>query len=142
MDFKTYQEQANQTSSHKGHVAVRREIRKALAPKDLPNDVDQVSDGMRGASGITMVGERVIMAAMGLTGEAGEADDYLKKVLFHGHQLDRDKIGKELGDVLWYVAEAATALGLSLDLIAQGNIAKLEARYGGQFSTEKSINRK
>lgn len=41
---------------------------------------------------------------MGLAGETGEAIDYLKKVVAHGHKLDRDRIALELGDVLWYLA--------------------------------------
>jgi len=49
-------------------------------------------------------------AALGLSGEAGEVADMLKKHLFHSHPLDRDAMVKELGDCLWYVAAMATAL--------------------------------
>jgi NTP pyrophosphatase (non-canonical NTP hydrolase) len=53
-------------------------------------------------------------AALGLVGEAGEVADYLKKVAYHGHVLDKDKLCKELGDALWYVAMAAEAANLPM----------------------------
>ena len=78
---------------------------------------------------------------MGLAGEAGEVIDYLKKVYFHGHDLDLSKLSKELGDVLWYIACIADAFDLSLDDIAKENIQKLKERYPNGFEKEKSINR-
>ena len=78
---------------------------------------------------------------MGLNGEAGECIDVLKKHDFQGHVLATDKILDELGDVLWYVAEAAIGINVSLEEIAQHNIAKLRARYPAGFSAERSINR-
>lgn len=80
-------------------------------------------------------------AALGLAGEAGEAADMLKKHLFHDHPLDRAKLVGELGDVLWYLATLATTLGVTLDEVASGNVAKLRARYPAGFSADKSINR-
>ena len=59
--------------------------------------------------------EVLVNALMGLCGESGEAIDILKKHLFQGHDLDRAKIIKELGDVAWYLAEAATGLGVTLE---------------------------
>lgn len=79
--------------------------------------------------------------ALGLCGEAGEAADHIKKWLGHGHDLDLEKIEKELGDVLWYVAMLAASLDLSLEDIADENIHKLSNRYGDGFSIEKSKNR-
>ena len=64
-----------------------------------------------------------------------------KKHIGHGHELDTFKLAKELGDVLWYISAIATGLGLDLDLIAQYNIDKLQARYPDKFSSERSINR-
>ena len=84
---------------------------------------------------------RLTNAALGLAGESGEVADHLKKHIFHGHELDRDKLRRELGDVLWYVCQAADALGLTLDEVAQHNIAKLRSRYPDGFSFERSINR-
>ncbi|WP_036480316.1 nucleoside triphosphate pyrophosphohydrolase family protein [Myxosarcina sp. GI1] len=78
---------------------------------------------------------------MGLAGETGEAIDYLKKVVAHGHQLDKNKIALELGDILWYLAVLAEELDLDLEAIATKNIEKLKARYPQGFSSENSINR-
>lgn len=79
--------------------------------------------------------------ALGLCGEAGEAGELVKKALFHGAPLDRDRLRKELGDVLWYVATLATTEGLSLEEIAEANIAKLRARYPDGFSVQASAAR-
>ena len=78
---------------------------------------------------------------LGLNGEAGEASDLLKKYKFQGHPLDEDRIIKELGDCLWYLAEAATGLGINLSWIAEENKKKLEARYPNGFDPERSIHR-
>ena len=64
----------------------------------------------------------LINGVMGLCGEAGEAIDLVKKHLHQGHELDREKLIKELGDIAWYLAEAATALDADLDDILAGNI--------------------
>ena len=80
-------------------------------------------------------------SVMGLCGESGEAIDLVKKHLFHGHELDRDALVKELGDVAWYLAEAAEALEIPLEEIFERNIEKLKKRYPEGFSEEKSINR-
>ena len=78
---------------------------------------------------------------LGLAGEAGEVCDYFKKVLHHGHVQDNEHIIKELGDVLWYVADIASQLGLSLNQIAVANIAKLQRRYPHGFSQQASRDR-
>ena len=78
---------------------------------------------------------------MGLAGESGELIDHIKKVCFHGHELDKAYISKELGDILWYVAGLATALKIDLDDVAQANVDKLKARYPEGFSQEASLNR-
>lgn len=85
--------------------------------------------------------DRLLCACLGLAGETGEFVDLVKKILYHGHQQDTTVLAKELGDVLWYVAETASALGLSLDVIAGENIEKLKRRYPEGFSTEASVNR-
>lgn len=79
--------------------------------------------------------------ALGLTGEAGEVADEVKKIVGHGHGLNREKLSAELGDVLWYVAVLADQLGVSLNQIAAENIKKLRARYPQGFSTERSLHR-
>ena len=83
----------------------------------------------------------LINGVMGLCGESGEAIDIVKKHLAQGHELDREKLIKELGDIAWYLAETATALDISLEEVLQRNIDKLRARYPEGFSAEKSICR-
>lgn len=84
---------------------------------------------------------RLINGLMGLNGEAGEAIDILKKHLFQGHELDKDHLAEELGDVAWYLAVTADALGYSLEEILQMNIEKLQKRYPDGFDSERSVNR-
>lgn len=78
---------------------------------------------------------------LGIAGEAGEVADLIKKVIGHGHDLDREKLKLELGDVLWYVAGLAHLVDLTLDEVAAANVAKLEKRYPNGFSTAASIAR-
>jgi NTP pyrophosphatase (non-canonical NTP hydrolase) len=83
-------------------------------------------------------------AALGLSGESGEIADHVKKILYHGHPLDdatRDKIAKEIGDILWYCAIGARGIGVGLSEIARMNVEKLRKRYPEGFSAEKSLNR-
>lgn len=87
-------------------------------------------------------GDRIITnGVMGLCGEAGECCDLVKKYLFQGHELNRDKLIEELGDVAWYIACTAHGLGVQLEDILQGNIDKLKKRYPEGFSKERSVNR-
>ena len=83
----------------------------------------------------------LINGVMGLCGESGEAIDIVKKWLAQGHDLDRDKLAKELGDICWYLAETATALDLSLEDIMAANIEKLKRRYPEGFDIARSVNR-
>ena len=85
--------------------------------------------------------DMLLNSVMGLCGESGEAIEILKKHIFHGKDLDRDHLIKELGDVAWYLAEAATALDIPLEEIFARNIEKLKARYPDGFSKERAINR-
>jgi NTP pyrophosphatase (non-canonical NTP hydrolase) len=85
--------------------------------------------------------DQVNNAALGLSGESGEICDDLKKVLYQGHQFNANKIFEELGDVLWYAAQMADALGVGLDEVAQMNIDKLRERYPAGFDSKRSINR-
>ena len=83
----------------------------------------------------------LINGVMGLCGEAGEAIDIVKKHLAQGHELDKEKLIKELGDVAWYLAETAYALDIDLETVFKLNIEKLKRRYPEGFEKEKSINR-
>lgn len=78
------------------------------------------------------IGDNIIYPTLGLTGEAGEVAEKVKKIIRDrdGVMTDdtRAAIAGELGDVLWYVAQIATELGLSLDDVARGNVEKLSSR--------------
>ena len=80
-------------------------------------------------------------AVYGLNGEAGEIIDLLKKYEFQGHDLDREELIEECGDVLWYCALFATALSEDLQAIMERNIEKLKDRYPEGFDKARSINR-
>jgi len=79
--------------------------------------------------------------ALGITGEAGEVADIIKKAVFHRHVLDADVLAEELGDVLWYIASICTILDVSMDDVMERNIEKLQNRYPQGYSSEASINR-
>ena len=85
--------------------------------------------------------DKLLNGLMGLNGEAGECIDILKKHLFQGHELHRHRLMDEIGDVIWYCAEVATGLGVSLDEIGQRNVAKLRVRYPQGFDSGRSIHR-
>jgi NTP pyrophosphatase (non-canonical NTP hydrolase) len=83
----------------------------------------------------------LINSVMGLCGESGEAVDIVKKWLYQGHELDREHLARELGDIAWYLAEAATALDIPLEDIFQANIDKLKKRYPDGFESVRSQSR-
>lgn len=83
----------------------------------------------------------LINSIMGLCGESGEAIDIVKKWLMQGHELDKEHLVRELGDVAWYLAEAATALDIPLEAVFQGNLDKLRQRFPNGFDTGASVNR-
>jgi NTP pyrophosphatase (non-canonical NTP hydrolase) len=103
------------------------------------NEYQKLAGRTAGAGGD---GERrLIIAALGLAGEAGEFANLIKKLTAHGHDISPETLADELGDVLWYVAEAATACDLNMGDIAQENVHKLQERYPEGFAQERSINR-
>lgn len=85
--------------------------------------------------------DRITNAALGAAGEAGELANKWKKMLFHGHEFDRDALIDEMGDVLWYLAEMSSAVGVNFTEVAQRNVEKLTRRYPEGFSEQCSINR-
>lgn len=105
-----------------------------------PNDADLMSR-LRNAGTDPVPYIRVLEGLMGLNGEAGEAIDLMKKVLFQGHEFDREHMAKELGDIAWYLAVSADAIGYDLESILQMNVDKLRARYPDGFSMEQSLHR-
>jgi NTP pyrophosphatase (non-canonical NTP hydrolase) len=89
--------------------------------------------------------QRLLTAACGITAEGGEFTEIVKKIAFQGKPYTEENIfhmKRELGDILWYIAQACIALDISFEEIAQMNFEKLTARYPeGAFSIERSENR-
>lgn len=83
----------------------------------------------------------LITGALGLSGESGEVADHIKKWFAQGHELNTDHLAEEIGDVLWYVAITANAIGYTLDDVMQKNVDKLRKRYPEGFDAERSIHR-
>lgn len=116
--------------------------------KELMNETDSYTDLALKTLNKDVFEQKdlILNASLGLSGEVGEVNDIIKKYMYHGHKLDDDtkeKIILELGDVCWYVALMAWAIDKTkFEDVLNKNIEKLEKRYHGEFSTEKSINRK
>ena len=127
MEFKRYEEFVNAVTSD--------------SSKDFESLVDRLGDlDRQGANP-----ERLATAAVGLSAESGEFLEIVKKMVFQGKPWDehnRKHLIIELGDVMWYVAQATQALDISFEEVIEGNIKKLEKRYpGGSFDINDSENR-
>ena len=85
---------------------------------------------------------QMIHASLGLTGEAGEVADLMKKHIFHEKELDMEHLKKELGDVCWYIALMCDAIGTDFEEIMQMNIDKLSKRYTEGFNVYEANHRK
>lgn len=103
---------------------------------------DYQKEALRTASGMNQQYPMVLNGVLGLAGESGECVDMLKKHLFQGHPLDKEHMAKELGDVAWYLAVTAHAIGYKLEDVLQMNVDKLRARYPKGFDPEQSLHRK
>jgi len=90
--------------------------------------------------------ERLLTAAVGLSAEAGEFTEIVKKIVFQGKPVNEENLfhmKRELGDVCWYLAQACIGLNTSIDEVIEMNVEKLEKRYpGGSFDVHHSENRK
>lgn len=86
--------------------------------------------------------DALINGVMGLCGGSSEAIDIVKKWLKQGHEPDKKHLVRELGDVAWYLAEAATTLDVPLETVFQENLDKLHQRFPNGFDTGASVNRK
>ena len=90
--------------------------------------------------------ERLLTASVGMCAEAGEFTEIVKKIIFQGKPVNEENLfhlKRELGDIMWYVAQACIGLDISLDEILEMNVEKLVARYpGGNFDVHYSENRK
>ena len=109
-----------------------------MTVNEYQNEAMRTVSKIAAASG----GNLLLEGVMGLCGETGEVMDLVKKHIFQGHELDKDKVARELGDVAWYLAIAAQGIGYDLETVFQMNIDKLRARYPDGFDVDKSMNRK
>lgn len=105
------------------------------------NSMDQYQIDALKTAALDSGDHRKAVLGLGLSGEAGEVSDLIKKEIGHRHEPNPTKIAYELGDVLWYLAILAHTYGYTLSEIATINLAKLAARYPEGFSSEDSINR-
>lgn len=85
--------------------------------------------------------DQVLECALGLSGEAGEFADLIKKEIFHKHSVPQITKKKELGDVAYYLTTMCTLTGVSLSDVIDMNVNKLNERYPNGFESERSINR-
>jgi NTP pyrophosphatase (non-canonical NTP hydrolase) len=89
---------------------------------------------------------RLLTASVGMCAEAGEFTEIVKKIIFQGKPVTEENMfhmKRELGDIMWYVAQACMGLNISLDDIIEMNVDKLKSRYpGGEFSVKHSEVRK
>jgi NTP pyrophosphatase (non-canonical NTP hydrolase) len=104
-------------------------------------NTDYQREAQRTATPNLALHEALTIGGLGIAGEAGEVADHIKKIVFHHHDLNREKLAEEMGDVLWYIALVCTALDISLGDVMEANIAKLRARYPDGWSAERSRTR-
>ena len=127
IDFSRYQEFVDAVTSD--------------SSKDFVSLADRMGDLDRQGANI----ERLLTAAVGISAEGGEFTEIVKKMVFQGkpwNEDNREHLKIELGDVLWYVAQACMALEIDFDDVVKTNIKKLEKRYpGGSFNIGHSENR-
>ena len=127
IDFKRYEEFVDAVTSD--------------SSKDFVSLADRMGELDRQGANI----ERLLTAAVGISAEGGEFTEIVKKMVFQGkpwNEDNREHLIIELGDVLWYVAQACMALEIDFDDVVRGNVKKLEKRYpGGSFSIDKSEHR-
>ena len=107
-------------------------------PKNFIDEVERIEE-----QGVNPA--RLLTASVGLSGESGEFSDIVKKIVFQGKEMNEDVVKhlrSELGDIMWYVANACMALEISFDDVIATNVKKLEKRYpGGSFNVHHSENR-
>ena len=91
---------------------------------------------------VDQMATKLTHAAFGLSTEAGEFTDVLKRWIYYEQVLDETTLEEELGDILWYVALACNALGVPMEDIMKKNIAKLEARYPERYTDYQALEEK
>ena len=112
---------------------------------DASKDFVSLADRMVELDGEGANIERLLTAGVGINAEGGEFLEIIKKMIFQGkpwNDANKEHLIIELGDLLWYVAQATQALGVSFDDVVATNVRKLEKRYpGGSFDVYYSENR-
>ena len=113
---------------------------------DASKDFVALADRMVELDGEGANIERLMTAGVGINAEGGEFLEIIKKMVFQGkpwNDANKEHLIIELGDLLWYVAQATQALGVSFEEVIERNVKKLESRYpGGSFDVYYSENRK
>ena len=112
---------------------------------DASKDAQALSDSLDVIDNFGVSPERVLTAAIGISAEGGEFAEIVKKCIFQGKPMDDEAqyhMKRELGDIMWYIAQACIALSISLEDVLDTNIQKLEARYPDGFEAFRSENRK
>ena len=127
LDFKRYEQFVDAVTSD--------------ASKDFVSLADRMVELDRDGANI----ERLLTSAVGMSAEAGEFTEIVKKMVFQGkpwNEANKEQLIIELGDVMWYVAQACIALQVDFEDVIKGNVKKLEKRYpGGSFEVIMSENR-
>lgn len=130
------------TIAKKNNLSVSKLIRSRIIEGEYQTTINEYQKAAyRTANQSLTDSQQLQNGLMGLNGESGECIDILKKHLFQGHDLDKYHIAKELGDVAWYLAVSAQALGFDLETILQMNVEKLKARYPHGFDAGHSQHR-
>lgn len=127
MNGNDYQELAMRTNDGLSELRLIRELAGAQSPCHVV---------LKGNAGTLLHG------VLGLTGEAGEVADLVKKGIFHEKGIDQDHLKKELGDVMWYLALICKACEFDLDDIMTVNVLKLQRRYPDGFDTDRANHRR
>tara|TARA_R100001460_G_scaffold61768_1_gene101904 strand:- start:467 stop:871 length:405 start_codon:yes stop_codon:yes gene_type:complete len=112
---------------------------------DASRDAQALSDSLDVIDNFGVSPERVLTAAIGISAEGGEFAEIVKKCIFQGKPMDDEAqyhMKRELGDIMWYIAQACIALSISLEDVLDTNIQKLEARYPDGFEAFRSEHRK
>lgn len=130
-------EQRQALDSRDIDVLDRAAIRLCQWPADVDtaaiSDADLYQTQRAEDNGVIDFADARVLFALGLAGETGEVVDYLKKVIGHGKELDREKLTDELGDVLWYLSQLAHIHGITLSEIMRHNTGKIQVRYPHGF---------
>tara|TARA_B100000941_G_C28476710_1_gene539634 strand:- start:569 stop:973 length:405 start_codon:yes stop_codon:yes gene_type:complete len=115
-----------------------------MVTSDASKNIDDFSDAVDIMDEQGVEPTRLVTASIGLSGEVGEFNDIVKKCLFQGKEMDENTVThlkKELGDIMWYIAQGCIALGTDIEELIDINTAKLKDRYPDGFDGFRSDNR-